>query len=1129
MTNNYNGQVIQISRGNLISRLKGATGKPAKALAFGELFIHTGAKQDVKSYKIHDLVTNSTIQTIFTGDLFAGRNNTSEVYFLGSGGSLKWGGIVFSANNYAELVAQAKQNPEHLFMYNGATSIEATGPSLYDPKHNPEDSLLVNQRKSIADGDTDPNQIGQLDRSYVASSSSEWQNRVNPGDILFYSSVLDQVVVIHLSRSTDALTKINVDALISDSMRLWLQESDAASSGSSTDPTNYSKTPSTLKTLLDGPIRHYQYLVDQKGWKAATILKDCEIIRPTAEATTTKETVTPGQIRLENPHDGEIYYVPFSDTNTGYNKYTVVQKVEGDGVLLVNVEVKEGDLLFALPQADGGVKFAVVSLYGAILDKFKFDKEIERADSYATDIWKIGIAGEYVGDHAYQVMHDDISDFIDLLFRTKVDIDPTTGKIISSQLPDFLLGAPKYMGHFENPLSDWEKLTAETTAETFAKDFLVAADWENLDKSEDDADGTSSENVTGSDKINNLLKTGCYWIYQGETVDISKYPGIFHTCADKDDFASGDVEATLTEEISNLQEEIDDLAIDIQEKKDLLAKLTAKGTALESISSLLAKYKGGTITLSNFRASVETAAAAEGISYTIVSEDTPEETAITIIDENEQDIAIAITSNSDAISGCQGDLTRLQETSAGLIDELNEKTTELNQLKTKIKQHLLNKGDWVIYNAKVDDGIGDDNVGKFEIIDNSSSFIGILVKDTKVAGVAEFKNSEKSLAYTGAWKTSNSGRIEDRRLQKSNDIDISAANDVITFQNEDKVFAAGPDFLDAGFLPRIANERVGKGNATLINSRFILLDETAQEKYKVGLGVNFPTGYKDTKDKPESTKLFWHYAIPEERWKNNHEVSLEYFTFMDRYNYIVKGDTVESSYIVSTKTRTDVDANGVVTATGLNFDWIPFMGTVLDGTQFYSFAIEHEVNPQVYLPSHSGVLATEKYVNQGFTVVKTIFNDLYEKLLRMTTKGHVDWLQTIREYVEEEYVDPTDPSKGTREVVRHEICDSRVLQERSADSFVLKLFYENEDIADPYMEYNKAKYCQKISSYRTITKAQANNINLTIDYVLGADGEDQVILNPSTPQVGDLQPEQMLPNHSGQLLNNNSVIDGGEW
>ena len=1142
---NYNGQIIQISRGNLISRLKGGSGKPAKALAFGELFIHTGEKQNISSHNIHDKVTNSTIQTIFTGDLFAGCNNTKDVYFLGSGGSLKWGGIVYSATNYQELAAIAMQNPEHIFMYNGDATLEnSTRPYLYDAKASGADAGKVNgTTHSIADSDTDPTQIAQLDRSYVATSSSEYQLRINPGDLLFYSSALDQVVVIHLSRSTDALTKINVDALVSESMAEWLHETAAAVAGTSTEEENYDKVPSTLKTLLDGPVRHYQYLVDQYGWKEATVYEECSVVQPDdPEISGSKATIVNGKIRLPNPHDGEIYYVPFRSTNTGYNVFDVIKVQPDDGELLdsfADTPIREGDLLFALPQSDGKVKFAVVSLYGALLDKFRFDKTIKRADKYATDIWEFtNAANDYEGDHAFQVAHQNLSDFIERLFTTKVDIDPTTHKIIASQLPDFLLGAPKYMGHFEPTASDWSNFDADSSAEAFAKYLLAsgAFDWENLDDSEDDTGATNPDNEDLSALVNDKLKTGCYWIYQGETIDVSQFPGIFHTCAVKDDYASGAVETELLEQIATLKAEIDTINNSLAAIRPESTALNAKITAIQSIQAALQTYRtdNDATTADTFTANVTALANAANLVIDITDVDTPADTDITVDGNALADELATATSALAAL-----DEATLTESKTEKTTELTSKQADLEELRRSLNQHLLNKGDWVIYNGAVDDeNTEDDKIGRFEIIDNSSSFIGILVKNVKVAGVAEFKNQDKLLDYTKAWKTDNASRVETTSLQRSEDIDISAANDTIVFQNKDKVFAAGPDFLDSKYLPRISEERTDQGNATLINSRFMIIDETDHEKFRAGLGVHFPTGYKDVKDVPDTTQLLWHYAIPEDRWLNDHEVSDKFYSFFDTYNYTITGDpTHRDNYIITTKERVDVDQNGVVTGRGLNFDWIAFMGTVLDSTQYYSFAVTHETDPKLYLPSHSGVLATETYVNQGFTVVKTIVNDLYEKLLRMTTRGHVDWLQTIREYTEYTWADPEHPDMNNRvPIVRHELCDSRVLQERDASYFILKLFYE-QNITDPYQEYDQTAYNHKISGYREISTSKANSLNATMNYRLGTgigqtdelDNTTPVLLNPSTPQADDLRPEQVLPNHSGILLNNNSVIDGGEW
>ena len=73
--------------------------------------------------------------------------------------------------------------------------------------------------------------------------------------------------------------------------------------------------------------------------------------------------------------------------------------------------------------------------------------------------------------------------------------------------------------------------------------------------------------------------------------------------------------------------------------------------------------------------------------------------------------------------------------------------------------------------------------------------------------------------------------------------------------------------------------------------------------------------------------------------------------------------------------------------------------------------------------------------------------------------------------------------------------------------------------------YKKLLYSHLFQDVSTVDVDQDKFFN----YRLGAtDGNVVEILNPSEALEGE-QPENILPNHSGILLNNNSVIDGGEW
>lgn len=1067
MADNTNGfgQIIQTSRGNLVTRLRGntTTGVSAKALAFGEMFVHVAERVDnVESLKIKDLVTNSYIKTIFKGDLFAGNNNTSEVYFLGSGGSLKWGGILFSGTTYKEATDKAKLLPNHIFMYNGNNE-------LYDMSSTTDKALIDgNTTKSPGDmNESDPAQIKQLDRSYVAENSSEWANRINPGDLFFYSPSLDQIVVLHLSRSTDALTKINIDALVSDSMRAELEEAEGSTTGSTTDSTNYDLRPSTLKSFLDGPVRYYQRLVAEEGWtKTVAVIRDGEAVNCviTRDVSTGKRVITPGEMRLPNPVDGAIYYIPFSETETGYNEYKITQQEETDGILLdqwKDYTFREGDLFLALPQADGKVKFTVVSLYGALLDKFRYeplDNNFARADEYATSLWADGIGTEYEGDKEYRIKHDNISDFIDRLFKTKVDVDPITHKIISSQLPDFLLGAPKYMGHFGSEAGwSWEEIDGNATAEDFAKKIIQVTgnetQWENIDSNEDDDDTLENDNDVDSlsGKVNDALKSGAYWIYQGDTIDLNAYPNIFHIDGLTDDYRTDGTHGEVA----------------LEDLKTTVYKITGTETYYNEEGAVVDKPTG------DIESSEEVS-------------DLPFET--TVVD-GEQWLKIVYVSE---------------------VIDISDEGTEISI--DNLAEHLLNKGDWVIYNGES---------GLFEVIDNTSSFVGLLVQGIKLSGVVEFKTTDETLDLTAAWKSNNEGRTTGSPQQITNDIGMAADSESIVFRNEDKVFAANSQYLDSQHLPKISKNRSGTGNATLLNSRFELLEEmTAADLFRTGLAVSYPEGYKDSRQPQLSkTSLMWHYGASNYDDKND-------YVFQDNFIKELLGLTSSPEIKAMRDPKWNAVAGSAknLLAEGFNFDWFAFMGVApanVPASYNYSFSILAESNPQLYLPSHSGVLVTDTYVNNGFTVIKGAIDALYEKIKKDTTSGHINWLQTVR--VTEE-VDKAGKS-------RKEIYDSHVLQVVDENKIILELFYP-QSLVDRYAEYDKdSKDRSDVSIYRDLSTV-AEKYHASVDYELGGNTTDanavKTILNPSTKSATEAI-ENVLPNHSGILLNNNSVIDGGIW
>ena len=1065
------GQVVQVARGNLNSRLA------HKPLAKGELFIHTVEKCEVpSSHPIHDLVTNSDIKMLFKGDLFAGANDSENVYCIGSGGALKWGGILFSGISYKEAVEKAKSFPNFVFMYNGDNE-------LYD-----KDELAGRQNSySVADDNTDTSQkqFKDVDKSYIAENSEEYRNRINPGDLIFYNPALDQVIVIHLSRSTDALTKINVDALVSDSMTTLLSETPAKLD----EDENYEASPvATLKRFLDGPARHYQYLVDSYGWTPVAISKECTITREDKTV-----TVTPGTISISaDAADGTIWYIPFSATEPGANKYIFDATDPRVPTELLERELREGDLIMALPaglkagQSKAGVYFTVVSLYGSILDKFRLQFN-GRADQYATDIWKDGIEGSYTGDDDYFTAKDDIQAFIDRLFTTKVDIDPITGKIISSQLPDFLLGAPKYMGH--TAFAGWNDFSAKTTAQQFATILLGSGKWENLDESEDDTGSTSLKLKSGYAYENGafyklVVTTFTPWISEGSGPN---YSDCIRNPENTAEYYYVDVDPAASDikdrEIS-AEEAAEYLAGQKTEKVPVTEAEATKVSSSDSSSGDSGTSDSGELATSNPNNVTNSDLVNEKLKtgcywiYTGETVNIESFAKIFHLDEAKDDY------RSDDSE------TRTQETAA---------------------EHLLTKGDWIIYNGEL---------GLFEIIDNTSSFVGILVNGIRVSGVAEFTSPDRKLRLDNAWDNNTKTFKDPNSTTTARDIKISASNDKISFENQSKVFAANTQLLNPEFLvkvtPRDANS---SSNATLVNTRFKFATENVTGR-ETGLSVAFPktTGIGDNKGKVIDVTLLWHDSA-EDLMARAGNVTASGYKVNDSFWGTDKRETVVTWDAFTVDETTDL-----LEANGFNFGWLHFMGDRPESAaeeraiETYQFTIAHDEKPKVNLPDYSGTLTTEEYVNTGFTVVKAIINDVYEKLLKSTTRGHVDWLQTIRETAE------IDPVTGQK---RKEIFDSKLLQDTAETYLKLKLFF-NTSIGDAI----ETAIANSITTYKNLAGTDIPEDikeHASLDYQLGKPGETgAAVLNPSTVPAGKTI-ENVLPNHSGILLNDNSVIDGGEW
>lgn len=932
MAGNQKGNIILTARGDLINLLS------QRALGYGEMFIATKGYTTTAmaaQNPIYDISGGKKVQIkrIDAGDLFAGTNTKDEVYCLGGGSSLKWGGISF-ATSWDLAKNEAKENPNRIYMYVGSTTLNS-------------DAQAKQKAGAV--------ETAEITEKYVASDSKEYLEPINPGDIFFYSPQLEQLVVLHLNHSSDALTKIAVDDLVSNSMRALLAEGDTKAS--------------TLKDFLDGPARHFQYLESTYGWAPLTNQEGIQISHSEGNDSHLRSIQF---LNKNNDYfkDGEVFYIPF---DKGLNVYTIVGPEGNPLPGLENVEkFYEGDLIIALPDESKnsnseykmvgsdpkGIRFAHVSLYGGLVRQL-IPGEITRADDYATYLWKTTSATTNDTDFLNAVdengdLINGIKEYIERLYQTKVDIDPKTHKIISSQLPDYLLGSLKYMGPASSLGKNVEEINTDTYTGADLYKFLNSKKYSNFDSNENSYDGSDPSGdvvAEGADSKDTEMRVGSYWIWQGDSIKVTGLTGIF-----------------------DFDEAADDL------------------------------WGNG-------------------------EDDDPES---------------------------------------------RENTTHT-------VEHVLNKGDWIVFNSNE----------KFDIIDHTANFVGLMVNGQILGGLVNVVDSDRTMtgrSWENGSKTFTVESVLETKVEPEAEdkLKISNPNGVLF---KDK---SGKAKVNATALPLISDTGLA------FNSRFLVKDN--QQGFKLGSRA-------DTSGQ-SVTFLFGKYsdiAKPtEDAWDSIPE-AFKVKSFWDEDD-----DTVVA--FNGDRYPTDISKN----FEGFNFGNFLFEESK-DAEDIYLFKFEWEKEPVAILPSHSGILATEDYVDYGFTVIKRIIDDLY-LAFKKTLTGNEDWLQTIVEYQDED---------GT---TRKKIYDSKVKQDYSkGESLILRLYtISKEDGTDS----NPSAFTRfgTLSEIPSNLNDKRNSVvpskeGYAVNYVLGNDSDAQT-LNPSKP-VGDVL--NILPNHSGMLLNDNSVIDGGEW
>ena len=1108
---------------NIFKQASGKLTSLARTRTFlkGEIFIQTATQQGDNSGAINglhfkDVVTGAPITQFFDGDIYGGTNSTKsgktaadaiEIYQLGSGSALKFGQrLLFKWDTLTQKEVESHPNTLYLFAGTGSGTIVAThsngdncmsalSPNLLEGEFH-RNSAVTDDETEKAKAQFENDQIGD---SGVYSENNNLTDILNSGDLVFYSPVYREFFFWHMSRAQDALTRITTNRLLSASMYNMVAKN------------NQSKgleDSTSLLDLINGPFRQYQYLDKDYGW-------------PTLKYTTIAETeggetkpnlmipVVGGSAKeLNTAEDGQIFFVPFIDKTNNrrwqYNdEFTIV---DAGGV---NYTVHPGDLVVALPgegskydsvEVDGirgetleaprkknGCKFAIIPLFQDILAALDVkDIDIKRADDYATYRWgddiSIGseiIEGdktlvEHLNDRSYtDVQH--IKMVLENLYKTKVDIDPVTHKIVTSQLPETLLGALKYAGSlsldtkFSIDSGNAEQFTIDGMLELSTTDAAKKIVWgllrdkdnkvvdENTDYKEDDVDADKAD-TDGNDDYSQWdasLAEGRYFIWSGSPMEFRAPVG-------------GAAPSTVEERRSVLFSESvlssNKDEVDAESKKGKQGVLKA---GVKSIGDDYYEVKEGV--------SVENADDLVGV-WQYTEGPVADETATWTDVSTESDLTSAtafrrLLTNEDEI-------WEVKPTHVGVDSSA---TTD-----AAVLTHTINPGDFLIFNGET-----------FDVIDNSDSLVALKYTDQDgfthlLDGTPVLESSTRDASHEAYVEPEGDGAAS--RITTGANADVvrlvsSSSNTGIKFVAPNAII----------FKDTLNN----KGGTTFVKDRYInFIDEN-------GIAYASRFHFVDAVLTGDNTVERLGSLSPVSILQIGDRAALNFNEDLDSTKYAFGNDAV----------------NGTVTGDNKAFKYF-FLGDN-DGTWQQQISLVNDTkSPSLRLPGYTGTLTTEEYVNDGFQIIEELLDALYNK----TTTGSENFLRTIRWNKVTKHLEVVDSHVAQvwsgKDVLDAFMGLNFYMGEEDNPNFNDHSDIDGMSQLVAYADLSSTKTgdTAKYDFEGDTTKMPTWHKNIKIE-------NNQVVLpeeaTSATAQAG--HPQNVLPNHGGILLNTDSIIDCGFW
>lgn len=934
------------------------------------------------------------IRKVYNGEMFAGTGRSDCYVRIGSAEALKFGGLVTEA----ESKEKAKNNPYRLYLIVGDTDAKVDVTiSLLDGKNEiVEDGIPTTEKENYSEG-------GHL-FDYIFADAV--------GNVYYFNQYSAVGTKVYINATGNGLIDETFgNASHIDSKSLAYNGQTVADFEKDTNVTE-----KTLKDLINTVLPkycHYEGTVSD-------ILNDSTTINGAAPSTakgaayycdldsTTTETsinyyhllTTDAAVTSDDKNVTVTGTAIFNDSNKGLvNNYKKHDRLY------------EGDIVYF--EEDNTINVIPLGYLIQALNHVT----VTRSDEYAKQRWESE-------DNRVNAITKNLSEAILLLSKSKADLDPTTLKLITSEIPDWLLSAPKYQSTITETHFDYDAGTEPS-----------------------DYDG--SYEIFGTPKSTAATDAATY------LQSVFKNLGFDTTVTAKD--GGGFTVTTSTD-------------ADANEDSEKTTEDTSTDSSL--ISGMYWIYNGAALSLTTTRANAN-----EVIANNIIA------------------------NIFDIPDGDDGEL---------------------------------HPGDWVIWNA---------TKGKFEKLDHSDNLtsVNVWINEDKTE---DHKGTDHALTYVPTFTTATRNVFGGKTyLDYEDDVFITEAE----FESSDQRYAElGTD--NAVLTVEDLNKNgiiIGNKDKTVVESAEIIANKTA------GFDITPRKGGIGDPDEslPVTTNIIFNGDVSSYTAKD--KTAFKPYVFNRDLLKALRIDTVDSDgnptskwYDVNYDFAYAIDANGKANATStiINANYNTDSHTADTTYGYLNDGAAKFDTAEVYIPTTvKGTLTTVEYVNEHVELLEKLIGAAYENM----TSGTEDYIQLIWvdtddvKHIGDSYIANIITTKDLSKL--YSATSSKTTADKLEGSRTLTIFNDLTFNASTHAATHGSQFNHNIITTQDLSDAtvgveSTNKWHDIISYgandirsaVPSPDFYGNVGANQVNP-TGKKQINNYMPNHSGVLLNNFSVIDCGYW